>query len=280
VGIKSILGNSFDLVRHNLKIGIPSILFSALISIIAVVFIGGAFVGSAFSGNISAIIHGTATTQAILQLATTILTAFAALIVVAYLIGILLCGTYVAIAEQGCKKQGINLGRAFGVVKANYLRLLGAGLVFFVIELIVLAVFGALFYGVYLMHSPVLDVTAGALLAIVALIACVIIDIFAFQVYAVVIIEKRGSIDAVKRSIEIGMSKWRNILGVIIALILVAIGVTIVIDIIGVVLALIPILGTLLSVVVNFILSALLTAWIELVPVYFYHEYVARSRRR
>lgn len=288
MGISEIFGDSFGVVRDNPIILLPFFLFTVLITIVSVGLAGVLLIGlgaGSLSGISSLFTTGaTPTMSTLLSLLPALLTFIGIIALIAYLVGVLVTGLYIAIAEQGFKKQRISLNSAFNVAKSAYLRLLGANLLYLIILIIVSLIFAGLFAGAALTHVRAIILLAGFLLLIIAIVVFVAIALLIYQMNTVVILEKRAPVDAVKRSIAIGKSKWVTILGVVVVAAIIGIIVSLISDGVGALIGFLfslasPLLGSGIRTIIVLAIDAFLSSWLALVPVFFYHEYVAKGQR-
>ncbi len=293
MGITEIFGKSFNVLWKSPKIALPLFLFTIFIVVVAALlaaFLGtssyfgtGVFKGTMVQGTGPGV--GMANLSTLLGSGPYLLAFIAVIAVIACFFGILLAGTYIALAEQGYAKQKISLGKAFNVAKANYLSMLGANIIYALVLGLIVAALAAIILGIYALHVPILTIAVAVLLILAGLVAVIILGILFYQINTVIVLEKKNAIGGIERSIGIGKSLWGEIFGVLIVSLIISAVIQAVARVIGTVasLALIvvsPVVGTVVAAVFVLLISLFFSSWLALVPVFFYHEYVSKGKAK
>lgn len=285
--VANVLSKSYDIVRNNPKIIWPYIIFLLALSGIG---LGASYaVLSPFYTIAQSAQGASATPGLIYNVANQVYSAIAPVLIgilaLAVLIGPILYGVYVSIADQGLQKTRVHLGRAFATARRNYVKILKASVLVIIAWIIVAILFLVFFISpsVYLgLHfGSIVWVLIGSFLLVLAVI---LLGIYFFTLYPALVLERLHAMDAIKRSYEIGrMHKWLIFrlmfvtlmigtgVGVMITLITTAVQIPLVM--------LNPLWGIIIAQVVNIVLNAAFSTWVILIPVIFYKEYVGKRMR-
>lgn len=279
MGISSVLGKSFGILKANPKIILPYFVLTAVIGIISVYL--SLSLASAATG------YGVNTVSSFFSLALGTLVKLVLLLILIIVLVVfaipLLISMYIDIADQGHKKKTVSLERAFGVAKSNYLNTLLLSILITIIWIIVSAVLGAVFVAPVILLGGLGTVLWLILGLIVSLVVLVALSIYLFEAYTVLILERLGPVSAIKRSLEIGKQKLGLLFRVFLLLFLVAI-VFIIVD--SAVVYLIEasvglsgqkLLGLGIAETVNFLFSSAFSSWFIMIPVAFYKAYVVKG---
>ncbi|MFI5412756.1 MAG: hypothetical protein ACHQX1_02600 [Candidatus Micrarchaeales archaeon] len=288
MGITEIFGKTFDIVKNNPKIILPYLVFTMIIGVFVIYSVFSS-IGTIYSSPmIPGGAHTTPSLNSIIQVYETLVPVLVLIIGLSVFIAPLLLGAYIDIADQGYNRTKVSMSRAFDVAKKNYVHMFLTGLLLFIIW----TVFGATFIVAFVLpivisHVHLLTVLWLLLGCILFFILGIILCLLLYEAYAVVILEKLGAVEAVKRSIDIGKKNLGAIFAVIVVTVLISLGYSLVIGI-AVSVIQIPLelsgnifLGVGIGQFINFVFSSVLSSWIALIPVGFYKEYVAsKSKKR
>lgn len=281
MGISSIFGKSFGILKANPKIILPYFIFTALIGILSI-YISLHLAGAATGAGVN-------TMQSFFGLALTTLGRLVPLlvliIVLAVIVTPLLVGMYINMADQGYQKKAVSLGRAFGVAKKNYFNMLLLSIFVMIIWIGVLALLGMVFvFPAIIMGGVVGRVLWLIVGVIVSIVVLVVLTLYLYEAYVVLILEKLAPTGAVSRSFQIGRQKLGLLFKILLLTILVAV-VFVILDIIVVYaiqasigLSGHKLLGLGIAQTLNFLLGSAFDSWLMMIPVIFYKEYVVKGR--
>ncbi len=280
MGIGAVFTKTFDILKKNPKIIWPYLIFTAVIGVAALYF--SLSLVSSYSGSLGSATPGYAAA------ALDVLAGLVPLILVVMLVSVFVApfmyGMYMDIADQGYGGGKVLLKKAYDTARANYLNMLLAGIavgICWVVAVAVLAIVFALPAAAFGLHFTTgLWIALGVLVSIVALI---LLSIYLFEVYAVVIIEGKSPIDAIRRSFDIGKKNLGSIFGVLAITCVIGVCFAIVDSLVIIALEFLLTAGVgrgfgiAGAQVVNFILSAAFSSWIALLPVGFYKEFISKK---
>ena len=283
MGIGAVFTKTFDVLKKNPKIILPYLLFTAIIGVAAVYF--SLSLVNSYSTGLGSASPGYA--SAALDVLAGLVPLILVIMLVSVFVAPFLCGMYIDMADQGYRGGKVLLKKAYGTAKANYLNMLLAGLavgVFWVVAVAVLAIVFALPAAAFGLHFATgLWIVLGVLVSIIAL---VLLSIYLFEVYTVLIIEGRGPIDAIKRSVDIGKNNTGSIFGVLAITCVIGVCFAIVDSLIIIALEFLLTIGIgkgfgiAGAEMVNFILSAAFSSWLALFPVGFYKEFISKKGKK
>jgi hypothetical protein len=300
VGISEVFGNSFTVLRNNPRIVWPLLLFTLFItgvslSALSLILPAGTLLHS-YNNPFSALNMNTGgqynttspmfSPSQILTFLPGFIGALGLIIIVALFVGLPMQGFYIAIAEQGYKKQKISMSAAFDVAKARYLSLLGAAVLYFIIVFVIAIVFILVFAVLFILPGHLVHILGALLLLLIGVVLVFLLGISFYQLYTVVILEKRDPVDAIKRSMDIGRKLWGEILAVIIISTIISSVIGIIGSLIGIALGIIvgyaggAVAGLVIQQFVNIVITVSFSTWLILVPVFFYHEYVTSGTKK
>ncbi|MDE1851298.1 MAG: hypothetical protein KGH69_01240 [Candidatus Micrarchaeota archaeon] len=268
-------------MKANPKIILPYFVFTALVGMLSIYF------SLSLAGSVKG--AGVNTIASFVSVLLVMLVRLAPLLISVTILGILvtplIVGMYIDIADQGCQKKTVSLRKAFEVAKSNYSNMFLLSILVTIIWIVVFAVLGVVFALPALMMGAG---TGGILLlivgAIVSIVVLAVLSIYLYEAYAVVVLERLGPIRAVRRSLQIGRQKLGLLFKVLVLTVLVAIGFVIADGIlVGVVEVVLGLsghswLGLGIGQTLNFLFSSAFSAWIIMIPVVFYKEYVGKGK--
>lgn len=279
MGVIEVFSKTFDILKGNPKIIWPYLIFTFAIGFLAV-FLA---LGAALAFHVSSAAPANSLSAAtVTKLITVLIPLYAVIALIAIIVAPFFYGTYISLADQGYgQKKKVNLGKAFNVAKANYLNMLLTFIAIGIISLVVLGIFAVVFIAPIAVYG--LHIATGAWLAIgvlVAIVVVVLLAIYLYQAYPVVALERKGPIEAIKRSVQIAKQNTGNVFFMLLATFLLGLAFSIV-DTILVFIIQVPLelagnltLGIGIAQTVNFILGGVFSAWIALTPAGFYKEFV------
>lgn len=284
MGFVAPLGNAFKVLKEHPVVVVPVIAFAIVLMIVGVILVL-ATVGAAGS-NLASLL--TTSTPSIRSL----FTIFAPLIVVIGIIalvgGAIMDGMYIDLARQGLSGK-VSLESAWSTAKGKALRLIALNILILIIDLIIIVILAfatglpstvssAIAHytssvasgssGISVLISLVVSLLAFFILLVITLI---ITSILFYQARVVVVLENCGVIDALKRSIDIGVKNFLTLL-----LFLIFVG--IVSGMVGFVISLlgsIPIIG----IIIRIVGELLLGVWGSMIPTMFYFEYIKPPKK-
>ena len=189
------------------------------------------------------------------------------LIIARWLVDAFLRCTYVDITRQAYSKNSISLGDAFSAAKSRFLSLLWTNVVQALLILIVVAgiVIVSLIPAVFFGGLVVMLLPIGAILLVVAVLLAVA---FMYEVPAVVVIENRSGLDAVRRSYEITRANIWRAFAVMFVL-------SVVIGVVNNVVQRVPYVDSILLLFAGLFLGT----WRDMTPAVFYYEYAGAPAR-
>lgn len=267
---------SFGILRKNPGILIPVFLVYLAITIIGILAV--IITGIYPAGSIPAILGFHISTYfyhvLLLHVSSTSIVPFLALITLASivlgLVQLLLGGMYVSIGEQFYKKSKISIRAAFARAKTKYLDMLGAGILLLGMSLLAGLILGAILYlGIKSLET---SFSWGAYLTviifgIIAAITAIVLAVVFFQTTVIIIVENKGPVPSIMRSIEIGKKNFFSILALYIAVAIIYLILSL--------FALIPVLG----IIIQFLGSASLGVIAILLQPGFYFNYVSKKKQ-
>ncbi len=270
MGAVDVIRQSFEMIKENPIIIVPYIALIILIGIIGILLVVSLL--PKILATVSAIHVTSISASSALHLIGSLvggsIASIAAAVIIIWLISILFTGAYISLAKQIMGKKSADLRSAFHESASRYWSLLGASIINFVLR----GGAALVFFGLAIVSIPS-SVPMAVLLILVGIIAEILLLVLVFESYAVVMIEGKGALDAVRKSFSIGRSKFWSLLGIFVLLLAIAL-------IIGA-LRLIPILGP----VIAFLCDSVLAIMGMTIPAVFYYTMVSkkkstRTRRR
>jgi hypothetical protein len=293
MSITDVFSKTFNILKDNPKIVLPNLIFTSLIGglVLYSVFslLSGVY-GISILGShaVQAGVHQTRSVSEVLALITHIIPIIIFVYLIALFVNPLLNGMYINIADQGYRKGKISLSTAFSTIRRSYFSLFATELLITIVWIVVLLVFAVVFL------LPTIG--TGGLLHLLWLIAgCLIflalsifIGICLYESYAIVVIERIGAINAVRKSIEIGKQNLGSIFKIFLVTPVIVLVYSVFIGMLQTALEFVfsirsdVFFGTIIAQIINFVLNSGLGAWIAMIPAGFYFDYVkkARSRKR
>ncbi len=285
--ISGIITRSFNDVLSNPKALVPSlIVFAAIVAaLLSVIALTGLYSGGTpFRGLWgqpvrSSMMNASATQTAFHSLLGTftgtvrgVAVMLGAFMLVSFIISVLLNGIIVAIGDQLFNRKGVSLSDAFALAKSRFFSMFGAGIISAAAVLLVIGVAALGIVGAFLALGPLAAIIIASFIAIAVVVALLFTAIFFFQVNTVVVLERMGAFESIRRSFGIASSNKLNIFAV---LVLAGI-ITGAVELVGVFLAMIPVLGWILDLLVILFVSV----WFGVMPVYFYRNLAAKTAGR
>ncbi len=224
-----------------------------------------------------------------------------AIIVISIIVGILLTplfyGMYTSLQVQKIGKKRLSLENAYAAAKERYASLLGAGLINLAVNITLIALFMAIPIYLLVSNSAELHTLTGSastgdkiglilgiigiagIFAVFLIICLAVVVIYFFQYVPVLMIEKRGAWDSIKRSISIGKANFWSILGTLILFFVIAGAGYFVI---GIVSTPFQLAGREAAVLVQLFLSAIFGSiiypWYIMLMTSFYNSYVKKVK--
>ncbi len=286
MSITGIFGESFDTIWKYPKAILPYLVMELVISLLVIIAVfelaGTAVATGIISAGFWALIIG--------------------IIVMSFVIGMfitpLFYGVYTNIEVQKLKRKRLSLRSAYDATKTRYGTLFWAGLANLAIYLAIIIVFAGLLLGYIGANGTVLaalgSVHTGAvhtsvlrplvalagflLLWAVLLVLCTgIAAIFLFQYVPIVILEKRGALDSIKRSFEVGRKNFWSILGVLVIYMIIVLLVYFVVGIISTPFDLASrAAGSLVQILISSIVGSFVYPWYIMIMTSFYNSYVRK----
>jgi hypothetical protein len=190
------------------------------------------------------------------------------LIIARWVVDAFLRCTYVDITRQAYSRRSIALGGAFSAAKSRFLSLLWTNVVQAVLILIMIVgvVIASLIPSFLFGSLAIFVLPIGGIVLFVLIVLAVA---FMYEVPAVVVLENRSGLDAVRRSYEITRANvWRTF-----AVILVM---SIVIGVVNNALQRVPYVDSVLLMFAGLFLGT----WKDMMPAVFYYEYAGSPARR
>lgn len=279
MSVVDVYKKSFDILKQNPKIVLPYIAyFIAIVVIEVIIFLSVGLLGAASGGAAALLGSGS------------FVGALALLGIIAALLSVLMSGTYLAIAGQGYDSGKVTLGAAFDVSKRRFVPLLGYTVIVIVIALVILVPFIAVGWSSLrdlgsgfgsVLSSGASGLTASSLtplillgfrvlsLFIIYILVAGIVSIFYYTGTAIIVLDNKGAVEALKQSIGIGRTRFVQIVG----LYLLGLVIGICFAVVYVVLLIIPILGIILAYLLQFFFAS----WISMIPAVYYLNEIKKS---
>lgn len=247
---------SFGLFKREPKVVLPNVLTlipSGLLSIL--ILHGAGMVGRWLNGRgIQELFTNPTLLFELIRAVLTYVIVAISILIASGLISILLLCLYSDVVRQAYTRKKILLTQAFSTAKSRFLPLLWT---YFLELLIIGLIFGGLF-GLGLIGGIIGIVVA----MIVGIILILLVLIFFYEIPAIVVLENKSGIEAIRRSFSIGR---RNFWSLVLIFFIVGIVLNTVIGS----LASIPYVGFAVSILAGLFLNA----WSSMIPALFYYEY-------
>jgi hypothetical protein len=256
MAIEKVLGFSFGLFKRDLKVVLPNVLNWIPSALLSMLILQGASVASKWASleTFQQILNNRTLLWEIINMILVYVVIAIPIVIASMIISLMLVCVYSDITRQAYTKRKVLLTHAFSVAKSRILPLLWT---YFLEFLIVALTFGALI-GLGFVGGIV-----GIILAIIAGVIVILLAIlFFYETPAIVVLENKSGLEAIKRSYSIVRHNFWSL--VIIILI-----VGIIVNTVSGALASVPYIGFILSSVVGLFLNT----WNLMIPSLFYYEY-------
>lgn len=242
MSLEKVLEFSFSLFKKDLKIVLPNVLNLIPSALLSLIILQG------FNSITTSLFIKSK--EMLLKSILFYLSLGIVVFIASILISIFLLCVYCDITRQAVKKKKISLVNAFEVGKSKFFKFLSTSLLAFVIVVLIEILF-----------IPLIFLGAVGLLVIIILIVVtnLIAFVFFFEIPAVVVLEDKEGIEAIRTSYEIGRKKfWSLILALFLVLFISGI--------VNSALSQIPFIG----IIITSIAGLFLNTWIEMLPTTFY----------
>lgn len=264
MAIEKVLEHTLDLVRRERKVVLPIVLIWIPYALFAIIALQAVFSVEQYMSleGMQEILTDSVLLWQVIESLLPYIAVSVPVIVLSFSISVFLSCVYAEITRQSYTQHRVSLSQSFSVAKSRFLSLLWTYIVEFLIMVLVF---------VALIALGVLGGTIGGIVlaALIGIVSLVLFNLFFYETPAIVVLEGKGGLEAVKRSYEIGR---RNLGSLFVVLLIVGI-------IAGTVkggLGQIPYVGSILST-----LSMLfLNTWYYMIPNVFYYEYEKRAHIR
>ena len=275
---------TFNILRSNPRVVLPLLAFTLIIGGITLYYVFSLLNGP-YGVNGVALGHHIKTNSSYLS---TLIPFFEKivmfillLILVSFFITPLLTGFYISVANQGYIKSRISTGTAFSFAKKAYLTLLATELIIYAIWIAAIAILALIFILPVGYFGRGIGTIIWLLLGgIISLIILIFLGVLLYEAYPIAAMERVGAIGAIKRSVDVGWRKIREIFVVFLVTAAILIGYITILGLLQTTLEFLAStygvlsIGIIIAQTINFILGSGLNSWFLMVPVGFYKGYV------
>ena len=268
-----VASNIFTMLKNHPKVLVPQVVYLIIVIILALALLVPplASIGASMNSTAPNTPTGAAAMAFVFSTLAQLIPQLIVLVIISALFGLILQGMYIDMATKWQSKD-FSLSDSFGVAVSRYLHLFIFLIILTVIEaVIVFVLFSPTIYTVYNIATSsaappptqVLQIVAGALVSILlGFVAFVILAPLLFTAPSMIVIDRKGAIEALKSSIALGKKDFFGIIGVL----FIAACVYAVFYVLIILLDLLPYIGVVLTLILSLILSAFLYS---LAPMYY-----------
>lgn len=260
-----VASNIFTSIKNHPKILVPQLVYLIIIGIAAAALIIPPLASVATSINSTAQTtpSGTAVIGLLASAISQLIPSLIILVIIGALFGVILQAMYTDMASKW-KNNDFSLSDSFGVALSRFVDLFIYTIILTVIELVIVLILfsptiAALYKigasGIAPQTTQLVQILAGALVSVLlGIIVAIILAPLLLAAPAIIVIEKKGAIAALKSSIDLGKKDFFGILGVLV----IAACVYAVFYVLIILVDIIPYIGVIITLILSIILSSFL----------------------